>query len=241
MTRNQTLVGTMLGRIVPVAAILLLIVGAPVFMTLSAWAAIDTFIRIVGVDGASKDPAHMNWITVSSVVAQDLNGDAQADRESVMPSISETVVKSTAPGSGAGGGKAKSADVATGQATGRRMHKPLHHREGNRQGFASAGAGLRVGEAFRRSRCGPRIRPLQAHGRRDQLGHQERRRSPGRDDLLHVSEDRDDPLSSSKAESCNLRAAHRNDEAAPFILWSPPVPLPTHYGAFPLTFQRKMS
>jgi type VI protein secretion system component Hcp len=125
MTRNQTLVGTMLGRIVPVAAILLLIVGAPVFTTPSAWAAIDTFIRIVGVDGASKDPAHMNWITVSSVVAQDLNGDAQADRESVMPSISETVVKSTAPGSGAGGGKAKSADVATGQATGRRMHKPL--------------------------------------------------------------------------------------------------------------------
>ncbi len=125
MTRNQTLVGTMLGRIAPVSAILLLIVGAPVFTTPSAWAAIDTFIRIVGVDGTSKDPAHMNWIAVSSVVAQDLNSDAQADRESSMPSISETVVKSTASGSGAGAGKAKQADVPTGQATGRRMHKPL--------------------------------------------------------------------------------------------------------------------
>ena len=128
----------MLGRIVPVSAILLLIVGAPVFMTLSAWAAVDAFIRIPGMDGASKDPAHMNWITVSSVVAQDLNGDAQADRESSAPSVSEVVVSKSA--SGAGSGRQPSgppplapareklrgaADVATGQATGRRMHKPF--------------------------------------------------------------------------------------------------------------------
>ena len=99
-------------------------------MTLSAWAAIDTYIRIVGVDGTSKDPAHLNWITVSSVAAQDLNGDAQADRESVdalFRSLKPRAVRKAtpAPGSGAGPGKAKAADVATGQAAGKRIHKPF--------------------------------------------------------------------------------------------------------------------
>ncbi len=136
MDRNQKLVGTMLSRIAPVSAILLLIVGALVLTTPSAWAAFDTYIRIVGVDGASKEPAHMNWISVSSVVAQDLNGDAQADRESSAPSVSELTAKPTAAGaakanigsssSGAGAGKVvESREAASGLASGKRMHKPF--------------------------------------------------------------------------------------------------------------------
>jgi len=54
------------------------------------------FIRVVtaqgSLDGASKDPAHMNWIPVAAVVAADLNGDAMADREASAPSVSEITV-----------------------------------------------------------------------------------------------------------------------------------------------------
>ena len=136
MTRNQKRVGNMFSRIFQGWAILLLMVGAPVFMTSSAWAAVDAYLRIPGLDGASKDPAHMNWITVSSVVAADLNGDAQADREASAPSVSELTAKPTPAGaqkanigsssSGAGAGKVSAPrDIATGQASGKRMHKPF--------------------------------------------------------------------------------------------------------------------
>jgi type VI protein secretion system component Hcp len=139
MTRNQKLARNTFSRILRGSAVLLLIVGAPVFMMLSAGAAVDAFIRIPGMDGASKEPAHMNWITVSSVVAQDLKGDAQADRESSAPSVSEVVISKSASGagsgkatvgsatSGAGSGKAAVAprDAASGLATGRSIHKPF--------------------------------------------------------------------------------------------------------------------
>jgi type VI protein secretion system component Hcp len=139
MTRNHKLAGNTFSRIFPGWAILLLIVSAPVFVTPSAWAAVDAYIRIPGMDGASKEAAHMNWIMVSSVVAQDLNGDAQADRESSAPSVSEVVVSKSASGagsgkatigsatSGAGSGKAAVAprDAASGLPSGKRMHKPL--------------------------------------------------------------------------------------------------------------------
>ena len=138
MIRNQRPVGNMFSRFFQGWAILLLIVGAPVFMTLSASAAVDAYLRIPDMDGASKDPAHLNWITVSSVVAQDLNGDAQADRESSAPSVSEVVVSKSASGagagkanigsssSGAGAGKVSAPrDTASGLATGKRMHKPF--------------------------------------------------------------------------------------------------------------------
>ena len=125
MTGNQKLVGNTFGRTFQGWAILLLIVGAPVFMTSSAWAAFDTYIKIVGVDGASKEPAHMNWITVSSVVANDLNGDAQADREASAPSVSELTARPATSGGGAGKVAAAPRDVASGQASGKRMHKPF--------------------------------------------------------------------------------------------------------------------
>lgn len=123
MTRNHKLVGSMFNRIVPVSAIVLLIAGAPIFMTLSARAAIDSFIRIVGVQGESKEPTHMNWITVSSVVANNLKDDAQADRESSGAGAGKLAIGSST--SGAGAGKVKAADLATGQASGRRMHQPF--------------------------------------------------------------------------------------------------------------------
>jgi type VI protein secretion system component Hcp len=81
------------------------------------------YVRIVtakgALDGGSKDPAHMNWIAISSVVAAgDLNGDGTADREASEPSVSEltarNVARNTAP-----------RDVASGMPTGKRMHRPF--------------------------------------------------------------------------------------------------------------------
>lgn len=52
-------------------------------------AAVDAYLKIQGIDGESKDAAHMNWIAVRRVVAGDLDGDGMADRESSAPSVSE--------------------------------------------------------------------------------------------------------------------------------------------------------
>lgn len=117
-------------------------------------AAVDAFLRIEGLDGGSKDPAHTGWIEITRVVAGDLNGDATADREASPPPMSELTVRKAgstdqaAATSGAGAGKTTASstgeekaatnksmtnsamiqsprDVATGQASGKRMHKPL--------------------------------------------------------------------------------------------------------------------
>jgi type VI secretion system Hcp family effector len=84
-------------------------VAALVFGAGAARAQNAGYLRIVtqqgALDGASKDPAHMNWIPVASVVAADLDGDATADRESSAPSVSE--IQSPR-------------DLATGQASGRK-------------------------------------------------------------------------------------------------------------------------
>jgi type VI secretion system secreted protein Hcp len=105
------------------------------------------YLRVIGpqgaLDGASKDPAHMNWIPVTSIVAGDLNGDAIADRESSTPSVSEITATHATVGAGGGGagkasgknttmntgtGMSKAAaprDAASGMPTGRRQHKPF--------------------------------------------------------------------------------------------------------------------
>jgi type VI secretion system Hcp family effector len=44
------------------------------------------------IEGKSKDPAHMNWIPLTSVQIADVNQDGAADRESSAPSVSEVVV-----------------------------------------------------------------------------------------------------------------------------------------------------
>lgn len=56
-------------------------------------AAVDAFLRIEGLDGGSKDPAHTGWIEITRVVAGDLNGDATVDREASQPPMSELTVR----------------------------------------------------------------------------------------------------------------------------------------------------
>ncbi len=137
MSQNQKSRGKLLGRIAVGSAIMVLMVGAPVFLT-STWAAVDSFIRITGpngvIDGGSKDPAHMNWVAVSSVLGGDLNGEAMADQgaadksKSASDSWSAPTSKQAigSQSSGAGAGKVTAPrDMATGMATGKRMHKPF--------------------------------------------------------------------------------------------------------------------
>lgn len=95
-------------------------------------AAYEAYLKIEGLDGGSKDPAHVGWIAATHVVAGDLNADANEDREASAPAISELTVRK------AGGGNGKVSkpgavnhaaqaprDIASGQASGKRMHKPL--------------------------------------------------------------------------------------------------------------------
>src|ERR1700722_17321107 len=136
MSKNHNSRGNLVGRIVLGSAILVLMVGAPVFLT-STWAAVDSFIRITGpngmIDGGSKDPAHMNWVAVSSVVGGDLNGEAMADQAAADKSKSAsdswsapTKAAIGSQSSGAGAGKVTAPrGVATGLATGKRMPKPF--------------------------------------------------------------------------------------------------------------------
>jgi len=130
---------------VSVARICLLGIGVGLLFlfgpaTVRTHGAFDAFLKIEGIDGESKDAAHMNWIGVTRVAAGDLNGDAMADREASAPSVSELAVRK-AGGSqaqtvgsataGAGAGKATLAttapprDTSSGMATGKRQHKPL--------------------------------------------------------------------------------------------------------------------
>ena len=137
MTKNRQAGRSIFRRIARVATGVLLVGGAFSFMTLATHAAVDAYLRIPGIEGGSKDPAHAKWSTISTVVAGDLNGEAQADRESSAPSVSQlTVRKAETPekasigsqSSGAGAGKATTVaprDLATGQASGKRMHKPF--------------------------------------------------------------------------------------------------------------------
>src|SRR5579863_3115220 len=136
MSVNRKSRENLLGRIVVGSAIMVLMVGGPVFLR-SARAAVDSFIRITGpngvIDGGSKDPAHMNWVAVSSVMGGDLNGEAMADQAAAKKSASDSWSAPTkeaigSQSSGAGAGKVTAAaprDAATGLATGKRMHKPF--------------------------------------------------------------------------------------------------------------------
>jgi type VI secretion system secreted protein Hcp len=115
MSKNQLAGRSIFGGMAKFAAMVLLIGGMLPFTAPATHAAIDTFLRIDGIDGSSKDAAHKNWIQSSSVVAGDLNGDAQADRIG-------------SPSSGAGAGKVTTIaprDAAGGLPSGKRMHKPF--------------------------------------------------------------------------------------------------------------------
>jgi hypothetical protein len=139
-----------LGSAGRVLAAAVLVIGSACVFAGAATAQNGGYIRVVtaqgALDGSSKDPAHMNWISISSVVAADLNGDAMADRESSAPSVSEVTKgktatddwsahSKTAGGAGRGissptGASADRSvtsphDASSGMATGRRMHKPF--------------------------------------------------------------------------------------------------------------------
>src|SRR5262252_7030642 len=81
-------------------------------------AAYDAYLRIEGLDGSSKDPAHLNWIALTRVVAGDLNGDAMADREVSAPPVSELTAHTGAATGGAGTGKVYEKDTTNNFGTG---------------------------------------------------------------------------------------------------------------------------
>jgi type VI protein secretion system component Hcp len=97
-------------------------------------AAYEAYLKIEGLDGGSKDPAHMGWIAVSRVVSGDLTGEAGADRQASPASVSELTVrkaggansaKASSSGAAASRGVQTPRDIGSGQASGRRMHKPF--------------------------------------------------------------------------------------------------------------------
>jgi type VI protein secretion system component Hcp len=130
-------------------AIVVVLAGIPLCFSHQACAGDAGYIRIIGaqgaIEGASKEPGHVNWIAISAVVAGDLNGDALTDREASAPSVSELAAKPAEAGHATGGGGAGRVSMqdatasngtgisknnppresASGQASGKRMHKPL--------------------------------------------------------------------------------------------------------------------
>lgn len=132
MTKKQKLAGNALGRILQGSAIVVLMASGPLFLTPAAWAGEAGYLRIIGphgaMDGASKDPAHLNWIAISSVVAADLNGDAMADRESSAPSVSEVTMSHamvSPRNSTSGPATGKTATTAAGTGAGRGISSPM--------------------------------------------------------------------------------------------------------------------
>ncbi|HTZ73545.1 MAG TPA: type VI secretion system tube protein Hcp [Candidatus Aquilonibacter sp.] len=120
---RQKLFGVRLGRFVTGSTILVLATAASLVFSPRVLAADAGYIRIVGpqgqIEGTAKEAAHLNWVTISSVVAEDLNGDAVADRESSAPAVSELTASAAASKASA------PRDAATGISSGRRMHQPL--------------------------------------------------------------------------------------------------------------------
>lgn len=120
-------------RVVLSSATVLLLV--PVF-SLSTRAQQAGYLRIVPargavLDGGSKDPAHLNWISIASVVSGDLTGGTQADREASAPSVSELTARAAQnnaarrSASSAGRPAVSAEPAASGAALGKRMHQPF--------------------------------------------------------------------------------------------------------------------
>jgi type VI secretion system secreted protein Hcp len=130
MSKNQKRTFATVCQMAASAAIFVIVIGMPVFFAQSASAAETVYIRLIGgkgaIEGSSKDSAHAGWISGSSVVAGDLNGDSMSDREIGSATSGAGSGKATTAASRAGTGKtATGRDVASGQASGKRMHKPF--------------------------------------------------------------------------------------------------------------------
>jgi type VI secretion system secreted protein Hcp len=101
------------------------------------------YIKLVtaqgALDGASKDPAHLNWIPLTAAQIGDLDGDGAPDlasstRPAPGTAAAEGVKPVAGPLSSGQKGQATTAvesqprmprDAASGMATGKRMHKPI--------------------------------------------------------------------------------------------------------------------
>jgi type VI secretion system Hcp family effector len=117
-------------QVVASAAIFITIIGMPTFFAQSASSAETVYIRLIGgkpaIEGSSKDSPHVGWISGSSVVAGDLNGDSMSDREIGSATSGAGSGKATMAAPRASAGKtATGRDVASGQASGKRVHKPF--------------------------------------------------------------------------------------------------------------------
>ena len=120
-------------RVVLSSATVLLLI--PVF-SLSSRAQQAGHLRIVPargamLDGGSKDPAHLNWVSIASVVSGNLTGETQADREASAPSVSELTARAAQnnaarrSASSAGRSAVAPEPAASGAAIGKRMHQPF--------------------------------------------------------------------------------------------------------------------
>jgi type VI secretion system Hcp family effector len=130
MSKRQKRTLTMRCRMAAWAAIFVIGIGVPTIFAQSASAAETVYIRLIGgkgaIEGSSKDSAHGGWISGSSVVAGDLNGDSMSDREIGSATSGAGSGKVATAASKPGAGKTTTGrDVATGQASGKRMHKPF--------------------------------------------------------------------------------------------------------------------
>jgi type VI secretion system Hcp family effector len=130
MSKNQKCTFATVCQMAVSAAIFVIAIGVPAFFAQSASAAETVYIRLIGakgaLDGSSKDPAHVGWISGLSVVAGDLNGDSMSDREIGSATSGAGSGKAATAASKPGAGKTTTGgDVATGQASGKRMHKPF--------------------------------------------------------------------------------------------------------------------
>ena len=130
MSKNRKRTFTTVCQMVASAAIFISMIGMPTFFARPASAAETVYVRLIGgkpvIEGSSKDSAHAGWISGSSVVAGDLNGDSMSDRETGSVTSGAGAGKATMAASRESVGKtATGRDVASGQASGKRMHKPF--------------------------------------------------------------------------------------------------------------------
>jgi type VI protein secretion system component Hcp len=129
MSKKQKTTLAMLCRMAAWAAIFAILIGMPTILARSASTAETVYIRLIGgksaIEGSSKDSAHAGWISGSSVVAGDLNGDSMSDREIGSATSGAGSGKATAASKPGAGKSVTGHDVATGQASGKRMHKPF--------------------------------------------------------------------------------------------------------------------
>lgn len=121
MSNNRERGRASLGRAGMWAGVFVMAIGVASFVAEQAFAT-PIYLQVIGISGKivgeSKEPAHMNWIAVSSVSSGDLAEEAKAD----------AAIGSQSSGAGAGKAKADAAatrDAGSGMTTGRRAHKPF--------------------------------------------------------------------------------------------------------------------